>query len=161
MRAMSEAPAGASEYEEMPNLVYSPSGSATTGFSGGSSLGLQYKGAWCTPPRVFVDYQVLDSCVCHHFSCVSSRTTVLIPAKNPAETSESVPCQFSHMTFLSQFTLNRNFLPLDLILCFSYFLKIYIEFLTNRLRMLHNYFGQGLNFYGSLWKLFVFLAASG
>ncbi|KAL3628243.1 hypothetical protein CASFOL_027289 [Castilleja foliolosa] len=30
---------------------------ATTGFSGGSSLGLQYKGAWCTPPRVFVDYQ--------------------------------------------------------------------------------------------------------
>ena len=135
MRAMSEAPAGASEYEEMPNLVYSPSGSATTGFSGGSSLGLQYKGAWCTPPRVFVDYQVLDSCVCHMqlcviaiFSCVSSRMTVLIPAKNPAETSESVPCQFSHMTFLSQFTFNRNFLPLDLILCFCYFLKIYIEF---------------------------------
>ncbi|XP_009778491.1 probable protein S-acyltransferase 19 [Nicotiana sylvestris] len=57
MRAMSEAPAGASVDEEMPNIVYSPSGSATTGFSGGSSLGLQYKGAWCTPPRVFVDYQ--------------------------------------------------------------------------------------------------------
>ncbi|CAL9013361.1 unnamed protein product [Prunus brigantina] len=35
----------------------SPTGSATTGLSGGSSLGLQYKGAWCTPPRVFVDYQ--------------------------------------------------------------------------------------------------------
>ncbi|KAE8679717.1 putative protein S-acyltransferase 20 [Hibiscus syriacus] len=57
MRAMSEAPAGASVYEEMPNVMYSPSGSATTGMSGGSSLGLQYKGAWCTPPRVFVDYQ--------------------------------------------------------------------------------------------------------
>ncbi|CAN4097472.1 unnamed protein product [Withania somnifera] len=42
---------------KQPNIVYSPSGSATTGFSGGSSLGLQYKGAWCTPPRVFVDYQ--------------------------------------------------------------------------------------------------------
>ncbi|KDP30428.1 hypothetical protein JCGZ_16667 [Jatropha curcas] len=57
MRAMSEAPAGASVDEELPNIPYSPTGSATTGFSGGSSLGLQYKGAWCTPPRVFVDYQ--------------------------------------------------------------------------------------------------------
>ncbi|KAJ4981605.1 hypothetical protein NE237_032442 [Protea cynaroides] len=57
MRAMSEAPAGASVDEEMPNVIYSPTGSATTGVSGGSSLGLQYKGAWCTPPRVFVDYQ--------------------------------------------------------------------------------------------------------
>ncbi|KAF9587618.1 hypothetical protein IFM89_004450 [Coptis chinensis] len=56
MRAMSEAPGGAS-VDEMPTLQYSPSGSATTGLSGGSSLGLQYKGAWCTPPRVFVDYQ--------------------------------------------------------------------------------------------------------
>ncbi|KAL1567583.1 putative protein S-acyltransferase 19 [Salvia divinorum] len=57
MRAMSEGPAGASVDEEVPDILYSPSGSATTGFSGGSSLGLQYKGAWCTPPRVFVDYQ--------------------------------------------------------------------------------------------------------
>ncbi|XP_021728015.1 probable protein S-acyltransferase 19 [Chenopodium quinoa] len=59
MRAMSEAPPGAaSDNDELPNELYSPSGSATTGFSGGSSLGLQYKGAWsCTPPRVFVDYQ--------------------------------------------------------------------------------------------------------
>lgn len=57
MRTMSEAPAGASIDEELPNILNSPTGSATTGFSGGSSLGLQYKGAWCTPPRVFVDYQ--------------------------------------------------------------------------------------------------------
>ncbi|EPS72832.1 hypothetical protein M569_01926, partial [Genlisea aurea] len=62
MRAMSEGDrgAGASVDEEAPNILYSPSDSATTGgFSGGSSLGLQlpYKGAWCTPPRVFVDYQ--------------------------------------------------------------------------------------------------------
>ncbi|KAG5252538.1 zinc finger family protein [Salix suchowensis] len=57
LRALSEAPAGASVDEELPNILYSPSGSGTTGFSGGSSLGLQYKGAWCTPPRVFVDYQ--------------------------------------------------------------------------------------------------------
>ncbi|KAL1562335.1 putative protein S-acyltransferase 19 [Salvia divinorum] len=57
MRAMSEAPAGASVDDELPEILSSPSGSAMTGFSGGSSLGLQYKGAWCTPPRVFVDYQ--------------------------------------------------------------------------------------------------------
>ncbi|KAK1563545.1 hypothetical protein Q3G72_028974 [Acer saccharum] len=57
MRAMSEAPAGASVDEELPNILYSPTGSTTTGLSGGSSLGLQYKGGWCTPPRVFVDYQ--------------------------------------------------------------------------------------------------------
>ncbi|KAF5735661.1 DHHC-type zinc finger family protein [Tripterygium wilfordii] len=54
MRTMSEAPAGAFADQELPNFMYSPSGSATTG---GSSLGLQYKGAWCTPPRIFVDYQ--------------------------------------------------------------------------------------------------------
>lgn len=56
MRAMSEAPGGDVD-EAINNLMYSPTGSATTGMSGGSSLGLQYKGAWCTPPRVFVDYQ--------------------------------------------------------------------------------------------------------
>ncbi|XP_010466486.1 PREDICTED: probable protein S-acyltransferase 20 [Camelina sativa] len=53
MRAMSEVPDGASVDEEIQNVLYSPSGSATTGFSGGSSLGLPYKGVWCTPPRVF------------------------------------------------------------------------------------------------------------
>lgn len=58
MRAMSEAPGGASVDEGFQNYMHSPTGSATTGLSGGSSLGLQYKGAWCTPPRVFVDYQV-------------------------------------------------------------------------------------------------------
>ncbi|CAI0440052.1 unnamed protein product [Linum tenue] len=55
--AMREGPAAHFE-EQWANLGNSPAGSATTGFSGGSSLGLQYKGAWCTPPRVFVDYQV-------------------------------------------------------------------------------------------------------
>ncbi|KAK3012041.1 hypothetical protein RJ639_010705 [Escallonia herrerae] len=43
--------------EALANIRYSPTGSATTGYSGGSSLGLQYKGGWCTPPGVFVDYQ--------------------------------------------------------------------------------------------------------
>ncbi|CAN1755044.1 Probable protein S-acyltransferase 19 [Linum perenne] len=57
MRAMSEGPG--LNLDEQFNYAAgnSPTGSATTGFSGGSSLGRQYKGAWCTPPRVFVDYQ--------------------------------------------------------------------------------------------------------
>lgn len=54
---MSEA-APPSADEEAPNAPYSPTNSATTGLSLGSSLGIQYKGVWCTPPRVFVDQQV-------------------------------------------------------------------------------------------------------
>lgn len=57
MRAMSEAPAGSVD-EEGNNIIYSPTNSATTGISVSSSLGLPYKGVWCTPPRVFVDQQV-------------------------------------------------------------------------------------------------------
>ncbi|KAL5975761.1 hypothetical protein ACLOJK_020088 [Asimina triloba] len=65
MRAMSEAPAGSVDDELNQNVLYSPTGSATTGVSGGSSLGLQYKGAWCTPPRVFVDHQLQDEVIPH------------------------------------------------------------------------------------------------
>uniref|UniRef100_A0A453RRD7 S-acyltransferase n=2 Tax=Aegilops tauschii TaxID=37682 RepID=A0A453RRD7_AEGTS len=54
MRAMSEVPQDEEE-DERANIIYSPTNSATSGFSGGSSLGLHYKGAWCTPPRIFVD----------------------------------------------------------------------------------------------------------
>ncbi|CAL9768916.1 unnamed protein product [Musa acuminata subsp. burmannicoides] len=56
MRAMSEAPPASAD-EEVPNLLYSPTNSATTGLSVGSSISIQYKGVWCTPPRVFVDHQ--------------------------------------------------------------------------------------------------------
>lgn len=56
MKAMSEAPPASAD-EEGANPLYSPTNSATTGLSIGSSLGLQYKGVWCTPPRVFVDHQ--------------------------------------------------------------------------------------------------------
>ncbi|RLN04311.1 putative protein S-acyltransferase 19 [Panicum miliaceum] len=54
MRTMSEAPQEEEDQEEV-NIVYSPTNSATTGFSGASSLGLHHKGSWCTPPRIFVD----------------------------------------------------------------------------------------------------------
>ncbi|KAL8152125.1 hypothetical protein V2J09_021933 [Rumex salicifolius] len=43
MRTMSEAPQEASIDEELPNILYSPSASTATGFSGGSSLGHHYK----------------------------------------------------------------------------------------------------------------------
>ncbi|KAL6661985.1 hypothetical protein ACP70R_001369 [Stipagrostis hirtigluma subsp. patula] len=54
MRAMSEAPQEEEE-EGAINIVYSPTNSATTGFSGASSLSVHHKGAWCTPPRIFID----------------------------------------------------------------------------------------------------------
>jgi hypothetical protein len=59
IRDMSEVPQDEEE-EERVNIIYSPTNSATTGFSAGSSLGLHYKGAWCTPPRIFVDQVALD-----------------------------------------------------------------------------------------------------
>lgn len=55
MRAQNE-PQGLPEVEQL-SAVSSPTSSTATGLSGSSSLGLQYRGAWCTPPRVFVDHQ--------------------------------------------------------------------------------------------------------
>ncbi|CAN6481544.1 unnamed protein product [Victoria cruziana] len=54
MRAQSEPP-GPSVEGDPQSIPTSPTSSVATGLSGGSSLGLQYKGAWCTPPRIFVD----------------------------------------------------------------------------------------------------------
>ncbi|MCO5562190.1 hypothetical protein L7F22_015816 [Adiantum nelumboides] len=55
MRAQSEVQ-GAPEGEEK-SVPTSPSSSTATGLSRTSSLGLHYRGAWCTPPRVFVENQ--------------------------------------------------------------------------------------------------------
>ena len=57
MRSQSEPP-GISVEGDPKSIPSSPRGSTATGLSGGSSLGLQYNGAWCTPPRIFVDHQV-------------------------------------------------------------------------------------------------------
>ncbi|OVA00652.1 zinc finger protein [Macleaya cordata] len=60
MRTQSEPPGpsvdGGGEQQSLPS---SPTSSAVTAISGRSSLGLglQYKGAWCTPPRIFMDHQ--------------------------------------------------------------------------------------------------------
>lgn len=59
MRTQSEAP-GPSVGGDPQSIASSPTGSAVTAVSGRSSLGigLQYRGAWCTPPRIFMDNQV-------------------------------------------------------------------------------------------------------
>ncbi|KAF8406727.1 hypothetical protein HHK36_008819 [Tetracentron sinense] len=58
MRTQSEPP-GPSVDGDQQSLPSSPTSSAVTSVSGRSSLGmgLQHKGVWCTPPRIFVDHQ--------------------------------------------------------------------------------------------------------
>nr|GMD45200.1 protein S-acyltransferase 21 [Ipomoea batatas] len=60
MRAQSEAPGPSVDAGDLQSLPpSSPTSSAVTAISGKSSLGigLQYKGSWCTPPRIFMDHQ--------------------------------------------------------------------------------------------------------
>ncbi|KAL9238080.1 hypothetical protein vseg_012554 [Gypsophila vaccaria] len=57
MRTQSEPPGPSIEGGEQQSLPSSPTSSAVTAISGRSSvgIGLQYKGAFCTPPRIFQD----------------------------------------------------------------------------------------------------------
>ncbi|CAK7345996.1 unnamed protein product [Dovyalis caffra] len=59
MRSQSEPPGPSVDGGEQQSLPSSPTSSAVTAVSGRSSIGmsLQYKGAWCTPPRIFMDNQ--------------------------------------------------------------------------------------------------------
>ncbi|EXB56291.1 putative S-acyltransferase [Morus notabilis] len=59
MRAQSEPPGPSVDGGDHQSLPSSPTSSAVTAISGRSSLGmsLQFKGAWCTPPRIFMDHQ--------------------------------------------------------------------------------------------------------
>ena len=61
MRAQSEPPGPSVDGGDQLSLPSSPTSSAVTATSGRSSLGmgLQHKVAWCTPPRIFMDLQVL------------------------------------------------------------------------------------------------------
>jgi hypothetical protein len=54
MRAQNESPTFGDGEQSMAS---SHSSSAATGMSGSSSVGLQYRGGWCTPPRIFVEHQ--------------------------------------------------------------------------------------------------------
>ncbi|KAL1344056.1 hypothetical protein AAHE18_08G020600 [Arachis hypogaea] len=58
MRTLSEPPGPSVDAGEQHSLPSSPTSSAVTAVSGRSSVGmsLQYKGAWCTPPRIFMDH---------------------------------------------------------------------------------------------------------
>lgn len=59
MRTQSEPPGPSVDEGDQQSVPTSPTSSAVTAISGRSSLGmsLQYKGAWCTPPRIFMDHQ--------------------------------------------------------------------------------------------------------
>ncbi|KAM5573938.1 hypothetical protein ABKV19_013453 [Rosa sericea] len=59
MRTQSEPPGPSVDGGDQQSIASSPTSSAVTAISGRSSLGmnLPYKGAWCTPPRIFVDHQ--------------------------------------------------------------------------------------------------------
>ncbi|KDP36762.1 hypothetical protein JCGZ_08053 [Jatropha curcas] len=59
MRTQSEPPGPSVDGGDQQSLPSSPTSSAVTAVSGRSSIGmsLQYKGAWCTPPRIFMDHQ--------------------------------------------------------------------------------------------------------
>ncbi|CAL0326950.1 unnamed protein product [Lupinus luteus] len=59
MRTLSEPPGPSVDGGEQHSLPSSPTSSAVTAISGRSSVGmsLQHKGAWCTPPRIFMDHQ--------------------------------------------------------------------------------------------------------
>ncbi|RAL50399.1 hypothetical protein DM860_016866 [Cuscuta australis] len=59
MRAQSEPPGPSIDGGDEQSLPSSPTGSAVTAMSGRSSVGrgLPHKGAWCTPPRIFMDHQ--------------------------------------------------------------------------------------------------------
>lgn len=59
MRTQSEPPEVSQDGGDQQSLPSSPTSSAVTAISGRSSVGkgLQYRGAWCTPPRIFMDHQ--------------------------------------------------------------------------------------------------------
>ncbi|GAB2300471.1 hypothetical protein Dimus_034513 [Dionaea muscipula] len=62
MRTQSEPPGPSLGGGDQQSLPSSPTSSAVTAISGRSSvgIGLQYKGAWCTPPRIFMDQDEIE-----------------------------------------------------------------------------------------------------
>ncbi|KAL5987386.1 hypothetical protein ACLOJK_038552 [Asimina triloba] len=88
MRTQSEAP-GPSVNEDPQSVPSSPTTSVATGMSGGSSLGLPHKGAWCTPPRIFVDHQQDE--VLSQLGPGRVPSTVDPDAIDPSETGKGLP----------------------------------------------------------------------
>ncbi|XP_044511919.1 protein S-acyltransferase 21-like [Mangifera indica] len=90
MRTQSEPPGQSIDEGDQQSLQTSPTGSAVTAASGRSSLGmsLQYKGTWCTPPRVFMDHQ--DEII-PHLEPGRLPSTVDPDAMGPAEKGKKLP----------------------------------------------------------------------
>nr|CAB3485555.1 unnamed protein product [Digitaria exilis] len=85
MRAQSEPP-GPSINDDQQSLPSSPMSSAPTAFSG-SSFARHYKGAWCTPPRIFIDQDEIIP----HLEPGRVPSTVDPDTTDPAERGKSYP----------------------------------------------------------------------
>nr|CAB3488041.1 unnamed protein product [Digitaria exilis] len=85
MRAQSEPP-GPSVNDDQQSLPSSPLSSAPTAFSG-SSFARHYKGAWCTPPRIFIDQDEIIP----HLEPGRVPSTVDPDTTDPAERAKSYP----------------------------------------------------------------------
>nr|TKW06182.1 hypothetical protein SEVIR_7G225700v2 [Setaria viridis] len=85
MRAQSEPP-GPSVNDDQQSLASSPMSSAPTAFSG-SSFARHYKGAWCTPPRIFIDQDEIIP----HLEPGRVPSTVDPDTTDPAERAKNLP----------------------------------------------------------------------
>ncbi|WOG97699.1 hypothetical protein DCAR_0417040 [Daucus carota subsp. sativus] len=90
MRTQSEPPGPSVDGGDQQSLQSSPVSSAVTAISGRSlhGMGLQYKGAWCTPPRIFMDQQ--DEII-PHLDPGRLPSTVDPDAVHPPEKGKKVP----------------------------------------------------------------------
>lgn len=118
MRTQSEPPGPSVDGGDQQSFQSSPVSSAVTVISGRSShgMGLQYKGAWCTPPRIFMDQQVL---------CLP-----LLSFKKDSDT-------ISHLLFLAGSLLNILQLFAKLLFFYSIFMMnetplMLLELIANR-----------------------------
>ncbi|KAL8135820.1 protein S-acyltransferase 21 [Apium graveolens] len=90
MRTQSEPPGPSVDGGDQQSFQSSPVSSAVTVISGRSShgMGLQYKGAWCTPPRIFMDQQ--DEII-PHLDPGRLPSTVDPDAVHPPDKGKKVP----------------------------------------------------------------------
>ena len=82
MRTQSEPPGPSIGGGDQLSLPSSPTSSAVTAISGRSSvgMGLQIKGSWCTPPRIFMDQQVAKQlCEFHCLRLCSKNSRQIYP----------------------------------------------------------------------------------
>ncbi|KAK3010628.1 hypothetical protein RJ639_012331 [Escallonia herrerae] len=93
MRTQSEPPGPSVDGGDQQSMQSSPTSSAVTAISGRSSLGmgLQYKGAWCTPPRIFMDHQIEQDEIVPHLEPGRLPSTVDPDAIQPPDKGKKLP----------------------------------------------------------------------